>query len=206
MAINKTELVKKIKAAVKPCLDAKGYKVKKSTRFVKIDGGTEQIVGLIITKSRDKTWRIQLGVRVRFPQIEKILNLGEDDPDEHGTYGGLIHLLMYSGFIEWTYTSDDDLSNINNEIVNHIESHAIPFLEKYKDTELVKQKLLSDDPKDWITYDRQGRTRVIAAILWHEGQHEESKQLLKEYIDRSQDQLPKYYMKAKTLLDHLDGL
>lgn len=206
MLIKKTELVKKIKVAIKPYLDEKGYKAEKSTRFVKIDNDTEQIIGLIITKGRDKTWRIQLGVRVRFPQIEKILNLGEDDPDEHGTYGGLIHLLMNSAFIEWTYTSDEDLSNINNEIVSHIESHAIPFLEKYKDSELVKQKLLSDDPKDWITYDRQGRTKVIAAILWHEGRHEKSKQLLTEYMDESQDQQPKYYMKAKALLDYLNSL
>lgn len=206
MLIKKTELIKKIKTSIKPCLDEKGYKVKKSTKFVKIDGNTEQIIGLIFTKGRDKTWRIQLGVRVRFPQIEKILNLGEDDPDEHGTYGGLIHLLINSGFIEWRYTSDDDLSNINNEIVSHIESHAIPFLEKYKDIELVKRKLLSDDPKDWVTYDRQGRNRVIAAILWNAGRHEESKRFLTDFIDEAQNQQPKHYMKAKALLDYLDGL
>jgi len=47
--------------------------------------------------------------------------------------------------------------------------------EKHKGVELVKQKLLSDDPKDWITYDRQGRTNVIVAILWEEERHEEAK-------------------------------
>ena len=127
--------------------------------------------------------------------FEHLASWLSDDPKKMvATVGTPLHFLReHKSFVEWKFTSADDLESLSDQISSDLRNLAVPFIEQYSRLPSLRKAVESSDPKDWLNLglNQDSRINVLAAIQLVEGDKSEAIKTLNDALAERKSALPK---------------
>jgi hypothetical protein len=130
------------------------------------------------------TGLFSIGIGLRFDSLAELL---DEYPEEmQSTIGMPIHFLRKDNkYTEWEFSNANDLEKLRGTILEDIENHAFPYLERYSQISELQKALESPNKHDWVRtgLNIDSRVTVLAAIQSVEGDRISAIKTLDEGLD-----------------------
>jgi hypothetical protein len=132
-------------------------------------------------------------VGVLFDDVERILKGPANDASPRTpTIVMPLHLLHADRqYFEWTLAHPTGAPAVAVAILAELTSYAMPFFERYKRLEDVRQALESANPADWFILNPEQRIMTLAAVEHASGSPERAVHLLDVALAERDNALPK---------------
>lgn len=184
--MNKREFYVRIRSLFGPGLQTRGFTGGNDYLFTRnnVAGVEQQIVFRGRFEYRTERYRFDVAAANRFLVLEHLLGVSEEDGIVP-CVASPIHLLRHDkDLYEW-YVDDPNTVDV---ALDEIDDYAIPFLDKYADVREVKNRLMA--PANWFTLDPQGRSCLLAAILFFEGDKAEALRMVENELAKLKNEVP----------------
>lgn len=149
------------------------------------------------------SYRFSCCIGKRFLLLEQLL-----DPENKDLSSPTITLPIYyldktQSSLEWEITSTKEFEDVINSVEKDILLAEEYFFSKITNIDLLKNKLESKNPSDWLALSYEKRARVLAAIAYINGDIEKAKTIIFHALqdERNQKFVPQKNLKelAKTM-------
>jgi hypothetical protein len=130
-------------------------------------------------------------VGVRFESVEHWL-ADSERPRWNSTIATPLHLLHKDHrFAEWKFTSAADLVNMRGIILDDLNKHAVPFIERYSTPAELRKALESPNSEYWFNLGPDRRVVVLAILQLIDGDKAGAMRALDSAIAERRSALPK---------------
>lgn len=128
-----------------------------------------QLISFSCRKNKDRDICISFGAGIRFEAVEKLLGTTPDQRLFPTVSKPLSVLSNESSYPEWCFSESSDHLSIQKDVINDIQSFALPFLDRFSTLESVRIQLEDPDPHQWFVLDPEQRIAILASIVQLQG-------------------------------------
>jgi hypothetical protein len=198
---NLREYENRLRDAFSDSLLMRGFSARGSeVEFVREKAGVEQsIVFVGRWEYGTDSFRFHFAVSDRYVDLERLV-CPDDKSGVIPIVASPIHLLREDASLyEWYLDRPETVTLV----LNQIDKYGLPFLDRYTSLTAVKERLISSSPGDWFLLNSEGRIRLLASILFFEGDGAQSLRIVDNAIEERASSLPKHRWRLERLRAHL---
>jgi len=182
-------------------LEPHGFAGRGAQLLARAAPGASQFVHLMFVEDRaGGSLSLALNLAVRHERVEQLANgwredLSEREKKQTATLGVELGRLLGRGQMRWEMDSAEACARAAESAIAPLREHGLPYLESHSDIARVKERLSSDDPREWhqLAGGRALRLPLVYALAGEPRAAEEEFVRQYDFLKSSDDFLARDY-------------